>query len=159
MITQEELKELFNYKDGCFYWKNTGKGRKKSKSAGYNSVRGYNRLGIHGISYMTHRLIFLYHHGYLPKYIDHIDNNPSNNRIENLRECTVSQNGCNSRNASNNTSGVKGVYWHKIHKKWLARIQVNGKRMIVGYFNAIEDAKASIDAARIKHHKEFARHV
>jgi len=66
-------------------------------------------------------LIFLYHHGYLPKFVDHIDGNKKNNRIENLREATKSQNAMNQKVSTRNTSGIKGVMWHKRDKKWFVQ--------------------------------------
>lgn len=96
------------------------------------------------------------HHGYLPEYIDHIDHDKLNNRIENLRECTFSQNRCNTPKYKNNKSGVKGVHWDKEHGKWKARIQFNNKRILVGRYGSIEDAKNAIIEKRNEIHGEFS---
>ena len=66
--------------------------------------------GRGGKMYLTYRLIFLMEHGYMPKYVDHINGDPADNRIENLREATAMQNGTNRGKQTNNTSGYKNVY-------------------------------------------------
>ncbi len=156
--TQEQVKSLFNYKDGDLYWKKslTKNHFELNKKAG--SLRGnkYLRVFINKKSYANHRIIFLYHYGYLPKFIDHIDNNKLNNKIENLREATVQQNNCNTKLRKDNTSGIKGV--HKVQKKWLVRVQINNKRKIIGRFDDLELAELVAIEARNKYHKEFARH-
>jgi hypothetical protein len=76
------------------------------------------------------------------KLIDHIDGNPYNNRFNNLRLATRHQNGCNQKKHSNNTSGFKGVCWHKVIKKWQAYITVEGQRVGLGYFGTKEEAYA-----------------
>ena len=73
--------------------------------------------------------------------IDHIDNNPQNNNISNLRWATDSQNNENKSMMTNNTSGVKGVCWSKASNKWKARINIDGIAIHLGYFTDIEDAK------------------
>jgi hypothetical protein len=72
--------------------------------------------------------------------IDHIDNNPSNNRVENLRWSTREENSRNTRIRSNNTSGVKGVCWDKSREKWSAEIKIDGIKVHIGRFNTIEEA-------------------
>ena len=96
--------------------------------------------------------------GYLPKFIDHIDCNPSNNKIENLREATFSQNQHNTKKRITNTSGVKNVHWYKPLKKWMVYIMINKKRKHLGYFNNIELAELVAQEARNKYHGKYARH-
>ena len=83
-------------------------------------------------------------------FVDHIDNNPSNNIVNNLRWATHSQNGQNKSMMSNNTSGVKGVDFH--HNKWRAQIKIDGIQIHIGHFTNIEDAK---QARIIKANKVF----
>jgi hypothetical protein len=73
--------------------------------------------------------------------IDHINNDRTNNNVNNLRWCTNQQNQFNKGIAKNNTSGVKGVYFKKEIGKWCAQLKNNGKNFHLGYFDNIEDAK------------------
>jgi hypothetical protein len=161
MITQERLHELFDYReDGTLIWK-VNKGTVKiGDVAGSTDDKGYYVIRIDRKGRKGHRLIFLYHHGYLTEglQIDHIDGNPGNNRIENLREVTHTQNLQNGKIHSNNTSGVKGVYWHKIANKWAAAIKVNRKQIHLGYYTILEEAAAVVKEAREKYHGEYGRH-
>ena len=101
MITQKRIHELFTYReDGNLIRKvRTAKRTKVGDIAGWMSSRGYFMVSINSKKYLVHRMIFLYHHGYLTPgmELDHIDGNPRNNRIENLREVTKSQNIQNSK--------------------------------------------------------------
>jgi hypothetical protein len=83
--------------------------------------------------------------------IDHIDNNKLNNNVCNLRFCTQQENCMNSKLSSNNTSNYKGVSFSKQSNKWMAYIDINGKKQYLGYFEKIEDAVN----ARVKKAKEL----
>lgn len=157
-MTQELLKELFEYKDGQLLRKTKRGGKTKGAPTGCDNGFGYLVTGVNYKLYPTHRLIFLYHSGYLPNVIDHINGNKQDNRIENLREATVSQNNYNCKKRKTNTSGHKNVYWDKTRNKWMVNMRVERRGKHIGYFDNIEDAiKAAIEA-RIKYHKEFANH-
>lgn len=162
MITQELLHKLFDYReDGNLIRKVRVANRIKiGDVAGWLHPSGYFRVSVEKRDYAVHRLIFLYHHGYLTPgmEIDHIDGNPSNNRIENLREVTRTQNALNSKISSTNTSGVKGVIWLKKAGKWAAYIYVLGKQKSIGRYNTLEEAEAVVREAREKYHGEYARH-
>jgi hypothetical protein len=82
--------------------------------------------------------------------VDHIDNNPSNNNIKNLRWASNKENSQNSQKSKRNTSGIKGVYYEKKRNKWRARIMFDGINIHLGSFDSIEDAKQ----ARIKRANE-----
>ena len=73
--------------------------------------------------------------------VDHIDNIKSNNNINNLRWATNSENQHNKSMSKNNTSGVKGVVWHKGKAKWQSQIMIDGMQIYLGLFTNIEDAK------------------
>jgi hypothetical protein len=88
--------------------------------------------------------------------IDHIDGDGLNNKDENLRFCTHSQNSAN-RVDSKNTSGYKGVVWSKAGSKWQSQIIVNRQYIYLGYFGDIEDAARAYDEAAKKYFGEFAR--
>jgi hypothetical protein len=161
MITQQRLHELFEYRDGTLIRK---VGRNVGKVAGtFDRSKGYFRLTTdrnNNIHHYVHRLIFIYHNGNLTEgfQIDHIDGDRTNNRIENLREATGSQNMQNAKIPSNNKSGVKGVSWHKIYKKWQVYIMIKGKRLFFGRYDTLEEATAVAEKARNELHGDFARH-
>lgn len=155
-ISQTELKQILEYRDGDFYWKIRKKNVRLGEKAG--SIGRYIRIKIDGIEYGAHQLSFLYHNGYIPKLIDHINRNPHDNRIENLREANLSQNNWNSRLNRNNKSGVKGVFWNSNENKWVARCYVNGKQYHLGYFLVLNDAKYAVEKFRTENHKEFCCH-
>ena len=102
---------------------------------------------------LIHRLVAIH---FIPniknnKFVDHIDSNRLNNTISNLRWCDSSENQHNRQLNENNTSGVKGIYWHKKEQKWRAQIVFNNKNIHLGYFDDINDAKL----ARQKKSKEL----
>ena len=148
-LTKDQLDQIFEYKDGVLYW--------KPSKAGTIDGAGYYQTGIQGKYFKNHRLIFLMHHGYLPSLIDHIDGNRLNNKIENLREATRSQNSFNSMKSKLNTTGVKGVAWRNDIQKYRARIYANKKTYKLGTFEKIEDAEKAVSEARKKYHGDFAK--
>ena len=149
--SKEKLNELFDYKNGELW--------RKPEKAGTLDGSGYVQTGIKGVYYKNHRLIFMMHHGYVPDYIDHIDGDKANNRIENLRAASHSENLNNRKYQKNNTSGVKGVSYEKQYKKkWKGKISVDGKEMSIGRFETLEEAKKAIKATREKLHGFFANH-
>jgi len=97
-------------------------------------------------------------HGYLPKVVDHINGNTQDNRIENLRAATYTENQRNSRINKNSSSGVKNVVWHKQRQKWSVRILVNKKTKSFGLYDDIELADLVAQEARNKYFGSFARH-
>ena len=80
MITQNRLKELFDYQNGELIRKKTGKPATVKQTQGHR----YLRMTVDSKVASVHRMVFLWHHGYLPKITDHIDGNRLNNQIENL---------------------------------------------------------------------------
>ena len=120
-------------------------------AGGLKASGKYRLLGINNKDYRTHRLIFLMHHGYLPKQVDHIDNNKLNNRIENLREATKSREQLQLHHSlSDNTSGYKGVSFHKRCGKWHVQVKrQHGKKYSGGFHDTAEEAnEAATGAAR-----------
>jgi len=156
-MNKELLEEFFEYADGHLYWKKCTTQRVKVGTiAGTKRADGYYVTQLKGRLNLNHRIIFFMHHGYLPKYIDHINRNTSDNRIENLRPATLEQNQHNSKIPKNNTSGVKGVDWKKREGKWQVRITVDGKTKSFGYYNDIDYATFVAEAMRYKYHGNFA---
>lgn len=133
MITQDRVRELFDYRDGVLIWKVRLSNMVAGRVAGGVDGNGYTLIGVDGKRYRSHRLIWLYHHGYMPEHdIDHVNRNPGDNRIENLREVGDVCNQRNTGNFATNTSGVKGVCWFAQRGKWLAKIVVSGKHRYLG---------------------------
>jgi hypothetical protein len=97
------------------------------------------------------------HYGEIPDVIDHIDGDTRNNRIENLRTATRSQNSMNCKMRKSNTSGVKGVYWHRTASAWTASIRVSKVLTHLGTFADRFDAICARKSAEAKHYGEFAR--
>ena len=92
-------------------------------------------------------------------YVDHKSGNTLDNRRENLRICTKAENTRNCRKSKKNTSGYKGVSWHKRDKKWRSEIRGNYKKIHLGFFDTPEKAyEAYVDASH-KYHGEYGRIV
>jgi hypothetical protein len=160
MITQQDVANCFEYRDGHLYWKSVSHPNKQyllDKPAGSIHKTGYRHVTWMGKVHKTHRLIFLLVHGYLPKEIDHINGVRSDNRIENLRPVTRSENQCNRPVLANNTSGYPGVSWHKKSKAWVVRVMKHGKTRIQLYFKDLELAGLVAAEARSLYHGAYAK--
>lgn len=88
---------------------------------------------------------------------DHINGNALDNRCTNLRICLQSENMRNRKKNGNNTSGVKGIYWDKESNSWRAQIQVNGKKISIGRFSNLKNARVAYREVARKVHGNFAR--
>lgn len=123
-------------------------------------VRGYIQVRLTKSGcYPAHRLAWLLMTGEWPKNeIDHANRQPADNRFENLREATISQNLCNKAMQKNNTSGYTGVRFRSHHGKWEGRINVRGKTVWREYFDSAQEAAAARRAAIAEFHGEFAVH-
>lgn len=165
-ITQSRVRELFDYHpDGYLIWKarpiedfknkrahgmwNTRYAGKKAGRKNTNSEYIY--VAINHQLYSAHRIIFLYHYGYEPEFIDHINHIKNDNQIENLRSVTYSENYKNLSMSKNNTSGFVGVRFVAKRKKWLASINIDARNVFLGYYDIKEEAIAARQAANIKY--------
>lgn len=143
MITQELVKDFFNYdhNTGIITHKQDKGSNKVEGSRAESKGVGCLTVSINDKNYVAHVIAWLWYYGYIPEnFIDHIDRDCTNNKISNLREVT---NKCNQRNTGNpkdNTSGVKGVYWHKAKNNWKAEITNNGRLLYLGSYTSFEDA-------------------
>jgi len=145
-FSQAELNDLFEYRDGNLYWKvKPCKHMTVGSEAGSLNKNGYKYVSIRGSKHLLHRVIFKMHTGKEPSHIDHIDQNPLNNKIENLRESNFAHNAWNMKTPVTNTSGAIGVHWDKRRDKWMAHMKANGKRKHLGYF---DDFNAAVEARR-----------
>lgn len=145
------VNNLFYYNDGHLY------NKKNNKRLGTLNRDGYIHIGLDYKYYKEHRLIFLIHHGYLPKIIDHIDGNKQNNKIENLRPCTKSQNCLNAKNKKHSKCGYKGVSYEKRYNTWVASITIDGKRKYIGSYKDPVYAAFAYNQYALVYHKEFAK--
>lgn len=152
MITQKEAADnfIYDYNTGILYHKTDktcGKGRvicKKGSVAGCEPKTAktkHKRVHIKGKQYNYHHIVWLMHYGHLPIYeIDHIDGDPTNNKINNLKDVTHRKNQMNQKRNANNSSGLRGVTYDKSRGKWRAQININGVTKNLGRFDDKYDA-------------------
>ncbi|WP_447875836.1 HNH endonuclease [Serratia fonticola] len=156
------ISDLLKYEPttGKIYWKNSRGGVPAGSEAGWiDSSSGYLRVSISGKPKYGHVLAWELFHGHPARgEIDHINGNKIDNRIENLRECSASQNCQNKKIRTDNKSGVKGVSWNTARRKWSVRLTVNKKVIFLGFFSSLDDAKKEISKCRDLYHGEFANH-
>lgn len=159
MLTHQRLLDVlsYNHETGEFKWKNICCNRVKpyTKAGTFNN-NGYILISIDAKKYMAHKLAWFYVHGEYPKsMLDHINRIRDDNRICNLRVATVKQNNENISIRSHNTSGYRGVTWHKTAKKWMASITHNKKQIYLGLFEDIKEAAHTADCKR----KQLFTHI
>jgi hypothetical protein len=156
MVTQAQLHHLFDYnpETGIFTRKvKTSNSVKVGDIAGSDNGNKYIKFCVNSKLEFAHRMAWLYVYGLIPKgNIDHINGNPSDNRISNLRLVNQSQNMQNTNKWKTNTSGYKGVTWAKDKNKWVAQIWKNHKRHYLGSFDESETAYKAYCEAAIKMH-------
>lgn len=159
MITQKELRDVVHYdsETGIFTRIKSPRTDRVGKVIGTKHPEGYLYARINGEMVGLHRMAWLYVYGREPiDRIDHINGDPSDNRISNLRECSHSQNMQNLRAAKNiNKSGLLGVSRAKncTINPWLAQIQVNMKKIYLGCFPTPEEAHAAYLAKKREIHE------
>lgn len=160
MVTQEQLKELVEYKEGFLIAKVKWADKiVVGNIVGTKNKDGYLQVSIQKKKYYVHRLIFLYHFGFLPESVDHIDGDKNNNRIENLRAASLHQNNYNVKTPKSNKSGVKNVHWNKKNNNWNVTLAANNKSMYFGSFDDLELAALVAEEARNLYHGKYACHV
>lgn len=132
---------------------------KIGEAVGYADCRGAMTVRVDNKLLRVHRLVWLMVHGEWPGEIDHIDGNPSNNRLENLRVVTHQENGMNQKMRKNNSSGAMGVWWDKSRKKWGSSITVKYKTINLGRHDSLLDAVCARKAAEVEHgyHRNHGR--
>lgn len=155
-----KLRHALSYdpETGQFTWAEpTGRRVKAGESAGSLWPSGYVGISCGGKRYLAHRLAWLFTYGEWPTCdVDHINRNPADNRISNLRLATRSENNVNAGLRSTNSSGVRGVYWSKRSERWIARVQKGGRQVHVGSFKSLDQASAAVRDAYVREFGAFA---
>ena len=157
-ILQQRLHELYDYADGNFYWKFDKSYQAKKGQKANRPGSKYQQLKFDGKTKLFHRMVFLFHKGYLPTTVDHINGDKSDNRIENLRDASYSGNNANRTAPKSNKTGVKNLFWNKYHNKWQVMLSYKGKVMYTKLFEDFELAELVAVEARAKFHGEFANY-
>ena len=141
-LTQERLRQLLHYDPatGVFRWAQITSHRVSVGDVAGSikdptGDRPYRTIMIDGKNYRVNRLAWLYVHGGSPRFIDHKNGDTLDDRIDNLRPCTRSQNNANAKRGARNRSGFKGVCWVTEKSKWIAQIQRSGQRYHLVYFD------------------------
>lgn len=175
VLTQEYLSEILAYDPfkGVLTWKERpvhffkeekyckGWNKRYANQPAFTAtdLNGYKIGRINDVAYRAHRIIWLLVYGVESDKIDHIDGDPSNNILSNLRSVSSAENSKNVKRNSLNKSGVTGVSWLSSHGKWRAAIGIKGKSVHIGLFDSKEDAIKARKNAEIenKFHENHGR--
>jgi len=155
-LTYEQLKQLLHYdpETGHFTWLKSVSSRLRAGGrAGRERTNRYRYVTVQRVRYAEHRLAILLTIGSWPEHeVDHINGNPWDNRISNLRVCTHAENHQNRKMPSHNRTGFQGVTWHKQRSKWRAYVGVSGKHKHIGLFDTKEEAHEAYLKAKAQLH-------
>lgn len=167
--TKEFLSSIlrYNHETGNLFWINgfNGKARREAKAGTVikknpkTDYPGFIKLTIMRLDFKAHRIAWILYGGHAPESnqcIDHINGNPLDNRISNLRLSSSKENSRNSKKPKNNSSGYKGVASAKGSPRYRAYICVNRRQLHLGMFDTKESAQEAYNAAAIKHFGEFS---
>lgn len=177
-LTQEMVREVLDYnpETGLLRWKARTKDHFKTteqvpaevkqqrwntRHAGQSAFtstdkNGYKNGKLLGVKYQAHRLIWFMEFGFWPGVIDHINGDTSDNRIANLRACSVAENSRSSTNRRGGTSIFRGVSYINRDKVFVCQIQTDDGKSNLGRFSSEVKAALAYDEAALKHHGEFA---
>ena len=149
----------YNQKTGILSWKKAKSNRvKENNVVGSLSSNGGLVIGFNGKTYLVHRVIWLYVYGYMPKLIDHINGDRTDNRLCNLREADYAKNNQNAKLSKTNTTGVKNIHIDKRTGKWCVQVRAFGIKKHFGVFSDFFEACCCAFSTRNRLHKEFANH-
>jgi hypothetical protein len=156
------VRQHFDYipETGELRWRIGSRRRPAGELAGTAAKKEKGRItvGFQGKTYKAHILAWVCQTGEWPRHqIDHINENPSDNRWGNLRAATKSQNMQNIKRIKTNTSGHKGVGFHRATSRWRATIKADGVQYHLGLFDTIEEAIEAYANAANKLHGLFAK--
>jgi hypothetical protein len=125
-MTQTQVRALFDCRDGKLFWRVRRPKVVLGAEAGCRAPNGYQMIRANGTLFRAHRLIFLWHHGYLPEEVDHINRDGRDNRIENLRDVSHSRNNLN--NGARGTTRLPSG-------RWRAQLTVQYRQIPIGCFD------------------------
>jgi hypothetical protein len=148
--------DLFDYRDGALYWKQDQGSVPAGSLVGSVNSDGYVLVSIKKKRILAHRIIYAMFNGSAPAFVDHINGNKHDNRIENLREATLFTNGWNRPQNKNNKTQTKNVCWVSREQKWLVQLMAHGKRVVCMRFEDFDLAELVAAEARDKYHGQFA---
>jgi len=161
LLSHEELLRILDYDtlSGIFRWKISGNGRKIGDIAG-SIGNGRLSININKLSYYANRLAWFYLYNKWPSFIiDHININPLDNRIVNLRDISQKNNTENTNNRKCKIyKSITGVYYDKNYDKWNVRIQVNNISTYFGSFDTRQEAESECIILKKIHYKGFIDH-
>lgn len=150
-LTAQDVRRQLSYdpETGEVRWLVSPGGQAKvGKMAGCIDNTGYRHIVVNKRRYVLHRIIWLHYYGEWPKHtIDHINRDRLDNRICNLRDATYSEQMLNTRGNSRNTSGYRGVDFHRGRGLWMARLSYQKKRTYLGMYKTKEEAFTALTAA------------
>ncbi|MBP8234471.1 MAG: HNH endonuclease [Rhizorhabdus sp.] len=162
LITAEIARRLFSYdaKTGKLYWNSRPRSdfgddrhwrafntKSAGKEVGSPTKWGHLRFRLRKTGYQVHRVVWLMAYGEWPEQVDHIDGNPDNNRLDNLREVNHLLNCRNAARRKDNTSGVTGISRTRRSGRWSAAISDGKNRVHLGDYRTLEEAIAAREAA------------
>jgi len=154
MITQEQLQQRLWYSPdvGIFMWL---VGRRRGKLAGKINKNGYIQIKIDGIWYYAHELAWFYVYGCWVKNLDHSNTIRWDNKLDNLRKASRSQQRMNSVNSVRNNTGQRGVSYCKLTGTYRARITINRRCFELGRYATLEAATSVYEAEAVRLFGEF----
>ena len=151
----KQLLEYLYYdpETGLFTWiKQKAQKTKVGSIAGHRNNLGYVKIKFDNKIYSAHRLAWFYVYKQFPvKSLDHINRNPTDNRLSNLREASITENNQNTES--------KGYCFHKLTNKWMARIMTNHKEVYLGLFTTEEEAREAYVKAKRANHLSWSENV
>lgn len=148
-VSVNMIKERLSYNPdtGEIFWRVRNANMKPGDPAGTRRPDGYIKINVDKYQFYAHRLAWALHYGVYPtKYIDHINGNPSDNRIANLREVTNRQNALNQKKHRDRNVGVS---FCRVKKMWRVRIFCR-KEIMIGYFEDLKEARRAYDQKYIE---------
>lgn len=158
MLSRDRLLQLFEYDplSGYFISRVNHRKFREGKPVGSKSKR-YRFIRIDKTAYLAHRLAFLYVTGSIPPCIDHVDGDGLNNKWENLRACTMSQNQANRKRNKNSKHPYRGIQRNKNSSSYFARISYGGVTYRLGTFSSPEEASLAYEKKAKELFGEFYR--